>query len=84
MATKGGLGNRGLSALFDDNETNVEVIVPDTQTNEVDITLIDRNPNQPRQTFDEDSLNLSVNCLIIIIAKKKILSRTSHPAFYFA
>jgi len=27
---------------------------------------------------------LSVNCLIIIIAKKKILSRTSHPAFYFA
>ena len=23
-----------------------------------------------------------VNCLIIIIAKKKILSRTSHPAFY--
>ena len=57
MATKGGLGNRGLSALFDDNETNVEVIVPNTQTNEVDITLIDRNPNQPRQIFDEDSLN---------------------------
>ncbi|MBO4694395.1 MAG: ParB/RepB/Spo0J family partition protein [Clostridia bacterium] len=57
MAGKGTLGNRGLSALFDDNETNVEVKIPDAQTNEVDITLIDRNPNQPRQTFDEDSLN---------------------------
>lgn len=29
------------------------------------------------------SLSLSVNCLIIIIAKKKILSRASHPAFSF-
>ena len=57
MAGKGTLGNRGLSALFDDNEQNVEVKIPDAQTNEVDITLIDRNPNQPRQTFDEDSLN---------------------------
>ena len=57
MAGKGTLGNRGLSALFDDNETNVEVKIPDAQTNEVDITLIDRNTNQQRQTFDEDSLN---------------------------
>lgn len=57
MAGKGTLGNRGLSALFDDNEQNVEVKIPGAQTNEVDITLIDRNPNQPRQTFDEDSLN---------------------------
>ena len=42
MAGKGTLGNRGLSALFDDNEQNVEVKIPDAQTNEVDITLIDK------------------------------------------
>lgn len=54
---KGGLGGRGLSALFNDNEDNVRVeINEDVPTSEIDITLIDRNPNQPRKTFNEDSL----------------------------
>lgn len=56
MAMKGGLGGKGLSALFQDNETNIKVVVPDAPTKEIDITLIDRNPNQPRQIFNEDSL----------------------------
>lgn len=55
--TKGGLGTKGLNALFNDNEENVKVdIADDIQAQEIDITLIDRNPNQPRKTFDEDSL----------------------------
>ena len=55
--TKGGLGAKGLNALFNDNEANVRVDIDgDVQAQEIDISLIDRNPNQPRKTFDEDSL----------------------------
>ena len=55
--TKGGLGTKGFNALFSDNEENVKVdIADDIQTQEIDITLSDRNPNPPRKTFDEDSL----------------------------
>jgi len=58
MATsKGGLGAKGLSALFNDNPENVRVeLGEDVQAQEIDVTLIDRNPNQPRKTFNEDSL----------------------------
>lgn len=56
-SSKGGLGARGLNALFNDNEENVKVeINGDFPTQEIDITLIDRNPNQPRKTFKEESL----------------------------
>ena len=55
MAEKKSL-SKGLSALFQDNEKNIEVIIPNTSTNEIDITLIDPNPNQPRQTFNPDTL----------------------------
>lgn len=56
MAAKGGLGGKGLNALFTDNETNVKVDVKDMPTVEVAVSEIDRNPNQPRKTFNEDSL----------------------------
>lgn len=63
-ATKGGLGARGLNALFSDNETNVSVPTPDDiPTQEIDITLIDRNPNQPRKTFNEESLREMANSI---------------------
>ena len=54
---KGGLGQRGMSALFRDNTENVRVDFDgELSTQEIDIHLIDRNPNQPRKTFDEESL----------------------------
>lgn len=56
MAVKGGLGGKGLTALFTDNETNVKVDVKDMPTVEIAVSEIDRNPNQPRKTFNEDSL----------------------------
>lgn len=56
MAAKGGLGGKGLTALFTDNEENVKVEVKDIPTVEVEISQIDRNPNQPRKTFNEESL----------------------------
>lgn len=62
--TKGGLGGRGLSALFTDNGENVKVeIAEDIPTSEIDITLIDRNPNQPRKTFNEESLHELANSI---------------------
>ena len=51
MAAKGGLGGKGLSALFTDNEENIRVDTSGVPAEEIEITLIDRNPNQPRKTF---------------------------------
>ena len=56
MAAKGGLGGKGLSALFTDNEENVRVDTSGVPAEEIEITLIDRNPNQPRKTFKEETL----------------------------
>lgn len=62
--TKGGLGGRGLSALFTDNGENVKVeIAEDIPTSEIDITLIDRNPNQPRKTFKDETLHELANSI---------------------
>ncbi len=64
MAAKGGLGSKGMSALFNDNVENVRVEISDeVQAQEIEITLIDRNPNQPRKTFDENSLNEMANSI---------------------
>lgn len=61
---KGGLGQRGMSALFRDNTENVKVDIDgDISTQEIDIHLIDRNPNQPRKTFDEESLKSMANSI---------------------
>ena len=55
MAKKNALG-RGLDALIDtSNVKNSENTV--NQPNEIDIELIDTNPNQPRSEFDEEALN---------------------------
>ena len=56
MAAKGGLGGKGLNALFTDNEENVTVDIKDMPTVEIPISEIDRNTNQPRKTFKEESL----------------------------
>ncbi len=54
--TKGGLGGKGISALFQDNKENVKVDLEGAAAIEVDITLIDRNPDQPRKKFDDSAL----------------------------
>ena len=56
MAAKGGLGGKGLNALFNKNEENVKVDIKDMPTVEIPISEIDRNTNQPRKTFKEESL----------------------------
>ena len=51
--TRRALG-RGLSALLSDS---VSVVAPGEELQEVDIDLIDPNPDQPRLRFSEDKLN---------------------------
>ena len=44
------------NALYTDHEENVRVEIAGVNAIDVDITLIDRNPAQPRKTFNEESL----------------------------
>ena len=65
---KKGLG-RGLNSLFGDYADDEKQVVTEVKTEiktekvvvnepkEIDIGLIDRNPEQPRKNFDEDALN---------------------------
>lgn len=53
MAEKGA---SKFNALYTDHEENVKVEIAGVNAIDVDITLIDRNPAQPRKTFNEESL----------------------------
>ncbi|MDE6302454.1 MAG: ParB/RepB/Spo0J family partition protein [Clostridia bacterium] len=71
--TKGGLG-RGMNALFRDNTENIKVEVNEEfPTQEIDINLIDRNPDQPRKTFDEESLRSMANSISLYGVLQPIL-----------
>jgi len=54
MATK---SSKGIDEIYRDNMSNVKVDAAEAyQKQDVEITLIDRNPNQPRKVFDDESL----------------------------
>lgn len=54
--TKGGLG-KGLNALFIDSNAPIDYADNgDRPVQDIDISLIDRNPNQPRKNFNESAL----------------------------
>jgi ParB family chromosome partitioning protein len=55
MAANRGLG-KGFSALFNDYEENTPVQIEGNCVTEIDVTYIDRNPEQARKRFDEESL----------------------------
>ncbi len=76
--TIGGLGGRGVNALFTDNEENVKVDVPEIPTSNIDMTLIDRNPNQPRKSFSEESLKeMAASIATYGVLQPLILVKTS-------
>lgn len=57
MSVRKGLG-RGLDALFSDNDYATRTIENKVESEtEIEISKIFPNPNQPRRTFDEESLN---------------------------
>ena len=67
---KKGLG-RGLNSLFGEYEeesvekvveTKIEQVIVN-EPKEIEIGLIDRNPEQPRTVFDEDALNELANSI---------------------
>lgn len=51
------------AALYTDNEENVTVDLAGVNAIDVDITLIDRNPDQPRKIFNEESLREMANSI---------------------
>ena len=65
MSTKkSGLG-KGLGALlsaYDDYDQTVSNIT-NSSTNEIEISLLQPNPNQPRKNFDQDALNELANSI---------------------
>lgn len=63
MAQQRGLG-KGIGALFADYTDNREVKVEDEGAiQQLDITMLDRNPEQARKTFDEDTLKEMANSM---------------------
>lgn len=63
MAQQRGLG-KGIGALFADYTDNREVKVEgEGAIQQLDITMLDRNPEQARKTFDEDSLKEMANSM---------------------
>ncbi len=80
---KGGLGQRGMNALFRDNVENVKVDVPsDVPTQEIDIALIDRNPGQARKSFDEESLQSMASSIAMYGVLQPILLVKSEGGRY--
>ena len=67
-AKKNALG-RGLSALIEESVVPEEIVEAIEATNEVELSLIEVNPYQPRLDFDEEALSdlsLSIKQLGII------------------
>jgi ParB family transcriptional regulator, chromosome partitioning protein len=71
-----GLGS-GLSSLFQDGPSGFSPRSPQGPVAEIDIDLIDRNPNQPRRTFDEAELLSLVDSIQRHGILQPILLRTS-------
>lgn len=80
-AKKNSLG-RGLGALIDDANVPQEIVQAVEATNEVEISLIDVNPYQPRQSFDEEALQeLSVSIKQLGIIQPLTLRKLENGRF---
>ena len=62
-----------LNALYTDNEENVKVDLAGVNAIDVDITLIDRNPDQPRKVFNEEALREMSNSIATYGALQPLL-----------
>lgn len=80
---KGGLGTKGLNALFVDNEENVSVAISDDDVlQEIPIDKIDRNPNQPRKAFKDESLKeLAESIKTYGVLQPIVLKKTSDDRY---
>lgn len=59
MSRKGGLGGQGMNALIKSTDKEIKRAVEEAEKNgilEIDISLIDVNPDQPRKVFNEEEI----------------------------
>lgn len=59
MTRKGGLGGQGMNALIKSTDKEIKRAVEEAEKNgilEIDISLIDVNPDQPRKVFNEEEI----------------------------
>ncbi|PTY40847.1 ParB/RepB/Spo0J family partition protein [Brachyspira hampsonii] len=59
MSRKGGLGGQGLSALIKSTDNEIRTAAEEAEKKgvlEVDVSLIDVNPDQPRKVFNEEEI----------------------------
>ena len=59
MSRKGGLGGQGLSALIKSTDNEIRTAAEEAEKNgvlEIDVSLIDVNPDQPRKVFNEEEI----------------------------
>ncbi|MDA1470119.1 ParB/RepB/Spo0J family partition protein [Brachyspira hyodysenteriae] len=59
MSRKGGLGGQGLSALIKSADNEIRTAAEEAEKNgvlEIDVSLIDVNPDQPRKVFNEEKI----------------------------
>ncbi|EKV55865.1 ParB/RepB/Spo0J family partition protein [Brachyspira hampsonii] len=59
MSRKGGLGGQGLSALIKSTDNEIRTAAEEAEKKgvlEIDVSLIDVNPDQPRKVFNEEEI----------------------------
>ncbi|CRF34013.1 stage 0 sporulation protein J [Brachyspira suanatina] len=59
MSRKGGLGGQGLSALIKSTDNEIRTAAEEAERRgvlEIDVSLIDVNPDQPRKVFNEEEI----------------------------
>ena len=59
MVRKGGLGGQGLNALIKSSDSEIRTAAEEAERRgvlEIDISLIDVNPDQPRKVFNEEEI----------------------------
>lgn len=59
MSRKGGLGGQGMNALIKSGDREIKKAVEEAEKNgvlEIDIKLIEMNPDQPRKVFNEEEI----------------------------
>lgn len=59
MSRKGGLGGQGMNALIKSTDKEIKRAVEEAEKNgilEIDVSLIDVNPDQPRKVFNEEEI----------------------------
>ena len=59
MSRKGGLGGQGMNALIKSGDKEIKRAVEEAEKNgvlEIDVSLIDVNPDQPRKVFNEEEI----------------------------